>query len=173
MASSSDNSSPGPIDSVALETTGKDKDMAKSLKLRILHTFDLPLESHYGSILEAFKAYGKICEIRMDFSDVEKKWDAWISFEKPEDAFSAACNISSILVHGSIIQAALSDTVPRNLDVYHPAECNEKGSQNHNNDVQRVPKPPQWLIATAKEENYNYFKFSKFIQKKSWQYKKW
>ena len=81
MASSSDNSSPGPIDSVAPETTGKDKDMAKSLKLRILHIFDLPLESHYGSILEAFKAYGKMSEICMEFSEVDKKWDAWISFE--------------------------------------------------------------------------------------------
>ena len=167
MASSKDNSSPGPSDSIAPETTGKDKDTAQTNNLRILHIFNLPVESFYGSVFEAFKAHGKISEIRMEFNEVNIKWDAWISFEKPEDAFSAACNIPSILLHGSVIQAALSDTMPRNVDVYRPSEWNEKESQNDDNNIQRVPKPPQWLIATAKEVNYNYFKFSKFIQKKA------
>ena len=127
MACSISNSSPGPSDSIALRTTtGKDKDTAQNGNFKVLHAFYLPHESHYGSVFEAFKGFGKISEIRMEFIDVEKKWDAWISFEKAEDAFSAACDTPSIKVHGSVIEVALSDKVPRTLDVYHPAEWNEK-----------------------------------------------
>ena len=73
MACSISNSSPGPSDSLALKTTtGKDKDTAQNGNFKVLHAFHLPHESHYGSVFEAFKGFGKISEIRMEFIDVEK-----------------------------------------------------------------------------------------------------
>ncbi|XP_064108005.1 uncharacterized protein LOC135216560 [Macrobrachium nipponense] len=39
---------------------------------------------------------------------------------------------------------------------------------NLNDDAtfERTPKPPMWLVVSAREENYNYHKFSRYIQKK-------
>ena len=56
--------------------------------------------------------------------------------------------------------------MPKKLDVYRPAEWYGKENVNEQQQERRIPKPPQWLIATAKEENYNYFKFSKYLQRK-------
>ena len=139
----------------------------ESGNLKILHVFELPRKCHYESIFKTFGQYGKISEIRMDFNEVDEKWDAWISFDKPEDALRAACDIPNIAFQDCNIEAALSDKVPKNLDVYHPADWIEKESSKLENKVQRRPKPPQWLIATAKGENYNYFKFRKHLQIKT------
>ena len=92
-----------------------------------------------------------------------------MSFEKDEDAFNASCNISNIKICNSSIYGALCDTFPsKRLDIYKPAEYFGKKETVRTNEIStpRTPKPPQWLVATAKDENYNYFKFSKYMQKK-------
>ena len=137
--------------------------------LKIIHLNQIPPECNYEAIFMTFKQYGKISEIRMDFKEEMWKWESWISYEKHEDAFNACSNISSIKVCNANLDGALCDKLPRKiLDVYKPTEwCGkEEPSVTQRTNVPRIPKPPQWLVATAREENYNYFKFSKYLQKK-------
>ena len=145
------------------------KDHNLNCNLRIIHIFQIPPECHYEVIFLAFKQFGKISEIRMNFKEEILKWEAWVSFEKHENAFSASCNLSNIQICNSVLDGALCDSLPKiSLDVYKPAEWCEKEDSPITQKIiaPRVPKPPQWLIATGKEENYNYFKFSKYLQKK-------
>ena len=132
--------------------------------LKIIHIVDLPPHCNYESIFTAFKSYGKITEIRMDFKEEDETWNAWISFNKQEDAFSAACDLSSMKIDSCNIKGALSDKYPRNLDVYHPADWCDNENVEPEKKLQRTPAPPQWLIATAKGEEYNYFKFSRYLK---------
>ena len=145
------------------------KDHNLNCNLRILHLSQIPPECHYELIFLAFKQFGKILEIRMEFNEEILKWEAWVSFEEHEAAFNASSKISSIKICDSDLEGALCDSLPRKLlDVYKPAEMceKEKPSPTGKRIAPRIPKPPQWLIASGREEHYNYLKFSKYLQSK-------
>ena len=132
--------------------------------LTVLHVEDLPAQCDYETIMTTFKKYGTIKEIRMNFVEKEENWEAWVTFSKYEDALKASSEISTVQISLSAIRGALTDKAPRNMDIYVPY----KWSQNQalETTVTRTPKPPMWLIATAKEVNYNYYKFSRYLQQK-------
>lgn len=53
------------------------------------------------------------------------------------------------------------------MDVYIPSEWTVGKHQNQQKNIPTsTPKPPMWLVATAKEEKYNFYKFSRYLQKK-------
>ena len=174
--------SPGCIDSTPMATNlGIDLDSplntsekltehqgAKSIKnLRVLHVQDLPGQCDYETILSSFGSFGAIMEIRMNFLDVELKWEAWITFCKYEDALKACSSIHTIQVNGVMVIGALTDKAPKNLDVYKPSEWAQDAQTSHNGNAPvRTPKPPMWLIAYVKEENYNYYKCCRYLQRK-------
>lgn len=131
--------------------------------LNILHVEDIPLKSNYETIDKIFRKFGIIKEIRMDIKS--NYWEAWISFSSYEAALEASKTIRDIRIRECNIKGALCDKAPKNLDIYKPEEWREN-SQNPTKYTARVPKPPSWFIARGKGENYNYFKMSKYIQKK-------
>ena len=137
-------------------------------RLNVLHVKQLPLACNYDLLYKAFGPYGIITEIRMDIHESVESWEAWISYAHHEDALQANYNIERIIVCGSTVTGALSDSIPRHLDVYHPALYNREmsGSTTQRPALRRTPKPPMWLIATAREESYNYYRFSKYLQEK-------
>lgn len=140
----------------------------KVKKLKILHIKGIPLKCNYEDISTSFCSFGTIIDIRMNFQENEAKWEAWITFQKHEDAFKASCNISSIQISESAVVGALTDKAPHNLDIYRPSEWNQEANRTSlgNNLSVRTPKPPMWLVAVAREDNYNYYKFSRHLQKK-------
>ena len=174
--------SPGCIDSTPMVTNlGIDLDSplntsenlmehqgAKSIKnLRVLHVQDLPGQCDYETILSSFGSFGAIMEIRMNFLDAELKWEAWITFCKYEDALKACSSIHTIQVNRVMVIGALTDKAPKNLDVYKPSEWAQDAQTSHNSNAPvRTPKPPMWLIAYVKEENYNYYKCCRYLQRK-------
>ena len=135
-------------------------------KLKNLHITDLPIETDYDTLYRAFKKFGKIVDIRMSPNDEVCIWDAWLSFDKPEEAFEAICNITNIKIYKQDIKGALCEHLPNGLDIYRPSDWDDKtppikaGAQ-----AQRKVKPPMWITAATKD-NSNYFKTSKFLQKK-------
>ena len=131
--------------------------------LNILHIEDIPNGSNYETINETFCRFGIIKEIRMDFN--LKSWEAWISFENHEAALEACKSVIGIRIKDCEIKGALCDKVPKNLDIYKPEDWTEK-SNISKKPASRVPKPPSWFIAKGKGENSNYFRMSRFIQKK-------
>ena len=133
-------------------------------KLKILHVMDIPLECHYGLIADAFGIYGQIKEIRMSLKEDDLMWESWLLFNKHEDAFNACKNIGKVSICNSNVKCALTDKIPRNLDYYRPAEW-VSTNLSKGLTLDRIPKPPMWLVATAKEDKYNYYKLSKHIQK--------
>ena len=137
-------------------------------RLSVLHVKQLPLACNYDSLYRAFGTYGIIKEIRMDIHETCESWEAWISFAHHEDALQANYDVEKIKVCGNTVTGALCDNIPRHLDVYHPALYNRErsGSTVQKPASKRTPKPPMWLIATAKEEAYNYYRFSKYLQQK-------
>ena len=54
------------------------------------------------------------------------------------------------------------------MDIYKPSEWTPGKIQSFvcNSNLSRSPKPPMWLLAVAKDEGYNYYKFCRFLQKK-------
>ena len=136
------------------------------MKLRVLHLKQIPLVANYEVLAEAFGSYGTVKEIRMSIQEITSSWEAWITFSNHEIALKATSEIGKIKVCGSDVQGALCELAPTYLDVYTPAEWNPTVLEKEVSCNKRMPKPPMWLVATAKEENYNYYKFSRFLQKK-------
>ena len=135
--------------------------------LRILHVEDIPAQCDYETVLTTFKQFGTVIEIRMNFLEKEEKWEAWVTFTKYEDALKASSEISTVQISLSAIRGALTEKAPRNMDIYVPSEWSQDQAQKtQERTMTRTPKPPMWLVATAKEENYNYYKFSRYLQQK-------
>ena len=165
-----------PLDGQNLATTsglvnGSDNGHSKNdveisgnlTKLRVLHVNDIPLECHYNIITTSFGIFGQIKEIRMNLND-DQKWEAWITYDKHEAAFKACSNINTVCISNAHVIGALTDKAPSNLDSYKPSEW-VTTSPPEGAVLGRTPKPPMWLVVTAREENYNYYKFSKYLQK--------
>ena len=134
-------------------------------KLRTLHIEDIPLQNNYESIAHVFGKYGNIVEIRMDYKN--NKWDAWISYKEYENAFKASLDVNNILIDNSKIKGALCENAPPHMFAYKPNEYSDRSDMNSKiNTTIRTPKPPKWILVTGKNENYNYYKVSKYIQKK-------
>ena len=171
MASSFETPSPGPRDSLAqMTSSGKELDLSSksteksNLKnLKIIHVEDIPLKCNYDDISTSLMKFGNIMEIRMSFMDDVAKWEAWVTFSRQEDAFKASCSFDNIKICDSLVKGALTDKTPRDLDIYRPREWKRI---NPDNDTVRMPQPPMWLVVKAKENNFNYYKFSKYIQQK-------
>ena len=135
----------------------------KTGKLNILHIHNIPIRNNYESINTLFSSYGTIKEIRMKL--MTNKWDAWISFSKSEDAFKACCSLTELIIDNSKIDGALADKVPQNLDIYKPQDWASNDMNNNGGETSRVPKPPRWILINGKD-CFNFFKVSKFIQRK-------
>ena len=172
MASSLETPSPGPQDSPApLTSSGTKLDLSSESKekignvknLRIVHVEDIPLQCNYEDISTSLIKFGNILDIRMSFMDNIAKWEAWVTFSTQDDAFKASCSLGNIKICGSVVKGALTDKTPRHLDIYRPGEWNKT---NPVKDNVRTPQPPMWLVVKAKEDNFNYYKFSKYIQQK-------
>ena len=172
MASSLETPSPGPQDSPApLTSSGTKLDLSSESKekscnvknLKIVHVVDIPLQCNYEDLSTSLMKFGNILDIRMSFMDDVAKWEAWVSFSRHDDAFKASSSLNDIKICDSVIKGALTDKTPRNLDIYRPGEWNKI---NPVKDNVRVPQPPMWLVVKAKEDNFNYYKFSKYIQQK-------
>ena len=151
-----------------LTTTRKNMDLdlrsksANMNKLKILHVREVALECNYNMIATSFEEYGQVNEIRMNLTD-DQLWEVWIIFDKYEEAFNACQNIGKVLIYNRQIKGALTDKVPKNMYAYKPSEWNSITAPSAT--LNRSPKPPKWLIASAKENNFNYYRFSKHIQK--------
>ena len=53
------------------------------------------------------------------------------------------------------------------MDRYIPSEWAQEKPNNQSMETpERTPKLPMWFVVSAKGENYNYYKFSRYIQKK-------
>ena len=158
-----------PSDST--KSTGKHSGNGNSSNIRqlkILHVQGLPETCNYDTISSNFGTFGTITEIRMNLNEANGKWESWISFVNYDDAFKANCSMGSLEICSSEVKGALTNRVPRNMDVYVPSEWTPKNPQRTEGveDKTRIPKPPMWLVAKADEEGYNYYKFSKYLQKK-------
>ena len=134
--------------------------------LSILHVEEIPVETDYETIANVFGLFGTIKEIRMNFQAVKQKWDAWVTFADQESALKSSMKIGGVSLCGSSVKGALTDKVPRGLDIYRPADWVPSPQLKDAHDIQRTPKPPMWLVATSKGESHNYYKFSKYLQKK-------
>ena len=97
----------------------------------------------------------------MDIHEISETWEAWISYVHHEDALKANYDIKRIKVCGNAVTGALCDSVPRHLDAYQPVLYNREISRTVEGRLtpKRTPKPPMWLIATAREESFNYYRF--------------
>ena len=151
-------------------SNNKDKDTDFTLKppncmnkLKILHVKDISLEGNYDLITSSLCLYGKINEIKMKMNEEDLKWEAWVTFDKYEAAFNACKNIDNIMICNSDVKGSLTDRTPKNLDSYKPAEWVSDTPLSAT--LERTPKPPMWLIATAKEDKFNYYRLSKHLQK--------
>ena len=133
-------------------------------KLKILHVEDIPLECNYASLATSFDTFGQIKEIKMDLNENTQKWEAWLIYNTHEAAFKACKNIDTILICSNKVKGALTDKITKNLYSYKPSKWNSCNPPE-NPGLVRTQKPPMWLVATAKDDSYNYYKFSKHIQK--------
>ena len=153
-----------------VDDSGTNKDLSlhtsalNAGNLRILHIEDIPLQNNYETIAHVFGKYGNINEIRMSYKNM---WDAWISYKECENAFKASLDINKILIDNCKIKGALCENVPPHMFAYKPSEWNDKlDKKSKNNAATRTPKPPKWILVTGKNDTYNYYKVSKYIQKK-------
>ena len=146
-----------------------DKVLCKSAKvnLKTVHITNLPTDCDYEVLSSSLKSFGYVTEIRMNYRELECNWEAWTTFSTHEEAVTAACNIGNKQICGKLVKGALTDEAPRGLDIYKPSDYETEQSQNQQpKSSERPPNPPMWLIITSKEEKYNYFKFSRYLQKK-------
>ena len=102
----------------------------------------------------------------MNFLETELKWEAWLTFNKYEDALKACTNINTVEVNEVTVSGALTDKAPRNMDIYKPFEWSQDLVGQKSDIPVRTPKPPMWLIASAKGGKSNYFQFSRHIRKR-------
>ena len=112
--------------------------------------------------------FGSIREIRMKFMEINNQWEAWVAFSCHEEALQAKININTLTVRGKVVGGDLTDRLPQHLDVYRPVEWVKQPSphQETSCDGERPPTPPMWLVARATDEKFNFFKFSRYLQKK-------
>ena len=136
--------------------------------LKILHLVNIPLECNYESLCTSVSTFGSIREIRMKFMEVNNQWEAWVAFSCNEEALQAKININTLTVCGKVVGGDLTDRLPQHLDVYRPVEWIKRPSPHQESgcDGERPPAPPMWLVARAKDEKFNFFKFSRYLQKK-------
>ena len=124
---------------------------------KILYLKSVALENSYEHLSAKFGNFGEVVEIRLRLNDEKKVWEAWITFSRHEEALRA-CNESGNE------SCSLVDKTPGRLDVYRPAEWKSK-TQDNNGALERIPKPPEWLIATARGEKCNLIKMSRYLQR--------
>ena len=74
--------------------------------------------------------------------------------------------IVELNVCGSVVSGALCASAPADLDIYVPSLYNTENNDLPGLRKERVPSPPMWLVATADEANYNYFRFCRYLQRK-------
>lgn len=137
-------------------------------KFCIIHLKSLPIGCDYDALSKAFGSFGNIGEIKMRIND-DDLWEAWISFSNDKEALDAICRLGEIKISDFDISlnGALCGSTPRNLDIYRPSDwCEVAPRKNNNINGQRKPKPPMWLLASVKDDSYNFFKTSRYIQKK-------
>ena len=167
---SSSRCKPGSSKDSALDPTKvKEVTFGKSVSvknLKVLHVQDLPAQSDYDTILKSFCSFGIITEIRMNFLETESRWEAWVTFNNHEDALKACSNINTVEVNEVTVRGALTDKAPKTMDSYKPSEWSQGLANQQNTTPTRTPKPPMWLIASAKGETYNYFRFCRYLQKR-------
>ena len=130
--------------------------------LKILHVVNCPIDSNYETVALTFERFGIIKELRM--KPLTENWEAWITFSSYEEALRASKNLSEIKMNDCQLKGSLCDKTPKNMDVYKPEEWINNISVAQS--VVRTPKPPTWLIATGMDGKYNYYRMSKYIQKK-------
>ena len=138
--------------------------MTKGNGFKIIHIVNISIDCNYETLYQVFKKYGTILCIQMNLEDDHDKWESWITFENHEAALKACCDLEEIKIDNLNINGALCDTAPSNLEVYKPSDWFDNDCKV--NKIQRKPKPPMWLIVTAETDNFNYFKFTKYIRTK-------
>ena len=121
----------------------------------------IPLEQNYENIAEAFNKFGQVKEIRVKLVSRKQVWEAWITYSVQENALKACKEIQSNVEN---VNCSLVEKPPGKLDVYKPSEWKEI-SPTSLGRLERSPKPPEWLIATARGENCNLIKMSKYLQR--------
>ena len=84
------------------------------------------------------------------------------------EALQAKININTLTVSAQVVGGDLTDRLPQHLAVYRPVEWIKQPSPHQGSgcDGERPPAPPMWLVARAKDEKLNHFKFSRYLQKK-------
>ena len=145
------------------------KDLAEAASvadLSVLHVLQIPLSCNYGILSKCFSCYGVVKEIRMRFVDNENSWEAWLLYSSHEAALKACSSLPTVEVCGSDVTGALCASAPCDLDVYVPALYTPEKKVDLLSRQKRAPSPPMWLVATAQEDNYNYFKFCRYLQSK-------
>ena len=178
MASSLNNPSPGPSDPLALVAdlacnkddgtslhSSYDKIQNATKHLNVLHIENIPIGSSYDTLHKSFSKFGTIKEIRMKLQNSINSWEAWITYTSFETTLEASKNVGQTRIDECKLTGALCDRAPENLDIYKPDKWNEKTVKQNLPEV-RSPKPPTWIIATGKNERYNYYKMSQYIQNK-------
>ena len=110
--------------------------------------------------------FGSIREIRMKFMEVNDQWEAWVAFSCHEEALQAKINIKTLSVCGKVVGGDLTDRMPQHFDVYRPVEWVKQPSPHQETSCDGERPPAMWLVARAKDEKFNFFKFSRYLQKK-------
>ena len=78
----------------------------------------------------------------MQYLDTLPQYKAWVSFSNADSASKASKEINELIVNGKNLTCSLTNDIPRNLDVYHPAEWNHSENVTVNSSTIRNPKPP-------------------------------
>ena len=109
----------------------------------ILYLTPISLEKSYDSILNDFREYGVVKEIRVRMTENFQAWEVWVSFSNSEEAGTALSEYQKLQ---SNVNCFLVETPPGSLDVYYP--CNPE--EEHCEEVdKRSPQPARWLIVSS------------------------
>ena len=126
----------------------------------IVYVEHLPLHYNYDVIYKEFCNYGQIKEIRV-MLDKNSSWKSWISYFSCDDALISH---SGIIKSGKFTSLLVKES-PVDLAAYRPSiyQPTEKELDIFPVD-ERQPKPPKWLIATARTEKVNFMKLRRHIR---------
>ena len=94
---------------------------SKEVQGKTLHVEGIPIHYDYDLVTKLFKKADDILEIRMNYLNASQ-YEAWVSFANVDCAYKAQNEIYEMEISGNKLKASLTNDIPRNLDVYRPAE---------------------------------------------------
>ena len=138
------------------------------MRSNMLFIEQLPSSFDYEAVNSLFTKNGPAIEIRMSWLERSQAWNAWVKFSNFEIAMQALNEIEGREINGKTIKVKVTDSIPKNLDVYRPAEWTSQSQNDPEMDqnYSRNPKTPRWIIATVKGERCNFLLTSRYLQRK-------